>query len=498
VHIHSVESERIGFVRLSTPIDFGSNRVTVLTGPNGSGKTEVLTTIANVFHGRFHERDVRPACVAWDRDGFAAQTTYKSREVTGTPRVVAQTFSPFSRFPGPLHRHGETELASVLRSKESRGDEYIGIGFDHGAHVKMEDFSRLIVENGLLKLSEEPKAARAVLNVLRELEFKEGMLLQYRANRRLDELASVSHVPGAMEQAFQRFASTGVLDVQERRINTGGRWSSITLSNELRLRDVHEVAEYVRGALELIRGHLDLERSRGNKASAYRFRTFEEFGMVGDFSVLQAFSVLRRLGLLTLIGCRLTPIGGKEVDVASASSGQQQLLCSFFGLAAALEDEAVVLIDEPELSLHPRWQMNFLRHLESVLEPFRGCHVIVATHSPLIAQSAIEHNAQIVHLAKEAVGLPQSRNGDKLSVEEALISIFETPVHNSLHVSNQIFELVSKAEAGSHLEKLTAKTQLEAYLDLYRRHGEGSSQMIRLLEKALRLISFSAPTNFLR
>lgn len=498
MNIHSVESERIGLVELSKPSGFSSNRVTVLTGPNGSGKTEVLTTIANVFHGRFHEKDVKPPCVDWVRSGLTARTTHRSREASGVPRVVAQTFSPFSRFPGSPYRLRETEFASVLRSEESRDGEYIGIGFDNHTHLRMQDFSRLIVENGLLRLSEEPKAARSVLNVLHELGFKEGMLLQYRAIDRLDHLASMSHIPDAMEKALQRYENTGVWNVHGSQSSTVGRESSIALRNELRLRGVHEVVEYLRGALELIREHINPEQTRYRKATVYRFRTFEEFGMVGDFPILQAFSMLRRLGLLTLDGCRLTPIGGKEVDVASASSGQQQLLCSFFGLAAALDDETVVLIDEPELSLHPRWQMNFLRHLAKVLAPFRGCHVIVATHSPLIAQSAIELNAHIVHMAKKSVGLPQSRGGDKLSVEEALITIFETPVHNSLHVSNQIFELVSKAEAGSYLEKLAAKEQLEAYLALYRLHGEGGSRMVLLLEKALRLISFRDPTNFLR
>lgn len=33
---------------------------------------------------------------------------------------------------------------------------------------------------------------------------------------------------------------------------------------------------------------------------------------------------------------------------------------SIFGLAAELEDDAVILVDESELSLHPRWQMALL------------------------------------------------------------------------------------------------------------------------------------------
>lgn len=478
--VNSVEAERIGLVYLAQNARGRMNRITVLTGPNGSGKTEILATIANVFHGALHSEEAR---VRWTRRNQTEETTYKNRDSTGRVRVVAQTFSPFSRFPSRLHPDPDRE--SVIGRYELSKEQYVGVGFNSHTRLNIQDFSRLIIENGILRLSEQPKAARAVFRVLQELDFKEGMLLRYRSNNRLEVLKAAANRPRAIENAFVQLREGTELQIEGQRVIRTG---NLRLKAELRRRDPYEVAEFVRGAIGLIQTCVDNERSVDYRPTVYSFNTFREHSMVSDFSVIQAFSILRQLGLLELLSCQLTPIGRAPIDVTLTSSGQQQLLCSFFGLAASLEDDAIVLIDEPELSLHPRWQLNFLKHLEHVLEAFSGCHVIIATHSPLITQSAVSHGADIVHLPTERAFV-QPKNRVNLSVEEALVDIFETPLPNSLHIANEIFELISKAETGNIFDKHDSKRQLETYLELYQRGGEGSLPMVRLLEKALRLIA---------
>ena len=43
----------------------------------------------------------------------------------------------------------------------------------------------------------------------------------------------------------------------------------------------------------------------------------------------------------------------------------------------------MILIDEPELSLHVSWQINFIEDLERILR-LRRLKVLIATHSPQI------------------------------------------------------------------------------------------------------------------
>ncbi|MWT62345.1 AAA family ATPase, partial [Escherichia coli] len=71
-------------------------------------------------------------------------------------------------------------------------------------------------------------------------------------------------------------------------------------------------------------------------------------------------------------------------SINDASSGQQCMLLNILGIASSIEDNALILIDEPEISLHPEWQENYIQLLIDSFTHVKGCHFIIATHSPQI------------------------------------------------------------------------------------------------------------------
>lgn len=77
----------------------------------------------------------------------------------------------------------------------------------------------------------------------------------------------------------------------------------------------------------------------------------------------------------------------------STSTGEQQLLALFYGVLVALPPRCVILIDEPELSLHVAWQLTLVKDLVEAAD-MRGSRIVVATHSPAIVNdwwdSAVE------------------------------------------------------------------------------------------------------------
>lgn len=64
------------------------------------------------------------------------------------------------------------------------------------------------------------------------------------------------------------------------------------------------------------------------------------------------------------------------------SSGEKQILILLTFLAFVSEPNQIFVVDEPELSLHPRWQENFLDAVLSQAPP--NTQIILATHSPEI------------------------------------------------------------------------------------------------------------------
>lgn len=118
---------------------------------------------------------------------------------------------------------------------------------------------------------------------------------------------------------------------------------------------------------------------------------------------LQQLSVLRETAQRFLPECRnlraemsakprlVVDKEGKPLDLRQLSAGERGMLALVLDLALRLaranpgladpvkDGSAIVLIDEIELHLHPKWQRTIVRQLT---ETFRNCQFIATTHSP--------------------------------------------------------------------------------------------------------------------
>jgi len=74
-------------------------------------------------------------------------------------------------------------------------------------------------------------------------------------------------------------------------------------------------------------------------------------------------------------------INNKEIPLSGLSSGEQHELVLYFELLFNTKENSLLLIDEPEISLHISWQKQFITDLTSVTT-LNNLSVIIATHSP--------------------------------------------------------------------------------------------------------------------
>lgn len=65
------------------------------------------------------------------------------------------------------------------------------------------------------------------------------------------------------------------------------------------------------------------------------------------------------------------------------SSGEQHELVMFYDLIFNTSEKTLVLIDEPELSLHIKWQLDYVNELLDIIK-IAGFSAVLATHSPQI------------------------------------------------------------------------------------------------------------------
>ncbi|MCU5726668.1 ATP-binding protein [Bacillus toyonensis] len=93
---------------------------------------------------------------------------------------------------------------------------------------------------------------------------------------------------------------------------------------------------------------------------------------------------------------------GRELRFSQMSSGELTMFFRFFPLIDKVCDQSIILIDEPETHLHPRWIKNYINLIVKLLGNFK-VHIIIATHSPLIASD----------VPKECiVGLKRNKNNE--------------------------------------------------------------------------------------
>lgn len=72
-----------------------------------------------------------------------------------------------------------------------------------------------------------------------------------------------------------------------------------------------------------------------------------------------------------------------QIPLSELSSGEQHELVLVYELLFKVTDGALILIDEPELSLHVAWQKRFISDIVKI-QKLRNLSVVIATHSPQI------------------------------------------------------------------------------------------------------------------
>ncbi len=88
-------------------------------------------------------------------------------------------------------------------------------------------------------------------------------------------------------------------------------------------------------------------------------------------------------------------IDGATHNLDLLSSGEKQLTLLLLEIARHMNPGRIIMIDEPEVSLHPRWQAGLVSVLRSLAEQYDG-QVILATHSLEIVNSVFPEEVKIL------------------------------------------------------------------------------------------------------
>ena len=142
-----------------------------------------------------------------------------------------------------------------------------------------------------------------------------------------------------------------------------------------------------------------------------------------------------------------------KIMLSNLSSGEKQIV---YRGAYLLKDSnslkgATVLIDEPEISLHPEWQKKIMDYYKRIFTDDKGVQtsqIFAVTHSPFIIHNENRYNDKILILKKDANGKiyiedkPSYYDCDNVrAVEDAFnISDFSSNITSTLYVEGRTDE----------------------------------------------------------
>lgn len=390
-------------------IDQAENTYTVIIGKNGIGKSRLLSSLAK--HKTKYDYD------AWE-DSIPTDGYINSN-------VIAVSTSPFDKFPSPRKK-----------SLEDANSNYKYIGMRGEGLYSLSSSIALIssAARGLLEKLTKKSNNENLLNVFKTLGFEPnaGLIIKpgyigkdtVRNSSVISEDSSLYIELLCLERDYGIFVDDRYKDIL------------ISLS--------HHKQHKIFWSLRLINKILQ-KRKAVELSINFNSDTSQISGTNTDSEYIDAILTLMKHGFMRLIDLHLFKIGHGEISLKKASSGEQCLLVIMLGIAGHIKNGSLILIDEPEVSLHPKWQEEFMLLLTSAFCQYKGCQFVVATHSPQIISRLKAQGCFVTSLSRQKTY--NATDFLEKSADFQLAELFDAPGTMNEYISRLAFNLLAKLKA---------------------------------------------------
>lgn len=160
------------------------------------------------------------------------------------------------------------------------------------------------------------------------------------------------------------------------------------------------------------------------------------------FTLMKYESLLKKFKIFKDIKIYLNK-NGRKISVKDASSGELTIIASLLFISNNITKDTVILIDEPENSLHPKWQIEYVKMLTELFY-FYQPKIIIATHSPLLINGAELNNKHVnIFKALEFKNFVKE-DKDLKNVEEIYEEYFNVVTPQNRFISEHVIEEFNK------------------------------------------------------
>ena len=136
---------------------------------------------------------------------------------------------------------------------------------------------------------------------------------------------------------------------------------------------------------------------------------------------------------------------GKRYSFDESSSGEKHILYSFANIFNSINQNSIILIDEPEISLHPNWQIKYISFLKKVFSEYSSCHFIIASHSHYMVSDLNPDSSSLITVNVDEEGkqfLTLDYSTYAWSAENILYNIFGVRTFRNYYFDMDVRELL--------------------------------------------------------
>lgn len=401
-------------------IHLNNNGITIVHGQNGVGKTAILTLLASLFDGNitglvkypykkfklvFNDEtvmeifpsteDIKNKKITIKYEGETASIPVTNVELTKYANRISRQ-SPFIDQISPNQwvdmRNGEILMASDVINKFGSSDDIPVLMLNKYPKIKRikDSLNVSFIKTQRLEVNINnslhwpPMRKSSALSIVSKYAEKMKDIL----NAALSNYGKVSQL---LDQTFpnrllQVGASSLPLDDLKNKMDSINHYREKLKEIKILEEDDYSISYEKLNIDNLTETHYKVLSTYVDD-SEKKLSTLDELAKKIELLLTKINTKFnhKRLVVDQSAGMILYDEHNKQIELDDLSSGEQHELVLMFDLLFNTKENSLILIDEPEISLHISWQRKFLDDLIDIIK-LTNVDVIIATHSPNIVE----------------------------------------------------------------------------------------------------------------
>lgn len=373
---------KIKNIGILSKVDLEINGITVIAGENDTGKSTISKSLYAMFNGFYRMDEKIIDAKVEDIIGEISIFLERNFEIYGNRYFRNGYFK---------NRYIEREkIYHLLESDENINEEQVRkllketlkninedntslIGFIKKDNINLESLKNIEINDLIKRINETKLMNEKIINKLLEIEFNSEFNNQVN-NLNTNESSRVNLSLKNINIEIQ--IKEGKINL-ERVENFKKIYSRIEYIDSISILDtLNESSHHFNNLIS------DLQRKR-KRGVIDAIKTDERIQEI--FSKVTGEKTGKLLFNKTLFNTRVTYKANNEtkpLDIRNVSAGLKSFLIIKTLLEnGILEEKGVIILDEPEIHLHPEWQVLFAELIVLIQKEF-NMHILLTTHSP--------------------------------------------------------------------------------------------------------------------